>query len=85
MRKGHDERHTYSIKMDVRFNPLELIDVNAIVEECDKKWFNQTLTKVNDCVVRLGIPSGSGFSKSRAPGAAATNVRNTKYGAIHRA
>lgn len=48
----------YSIDMDVRLNPLELIDVNAIVKECDKQWFNQTLTRVNDCVVRLGILHG---------------------------
>lgn len=48
----------YSINTDVRFNPLELIDVNALVKECDKQWFNQTLTQVNDCVVRLGILHG---------------------------
>ena len=29
-----------------------------MVEECKFKWFNQTLTKVNDSVVRLGIVEG---------------------------
>jgi mannose-6-phosphate isomerase-like protein (cupin superfamily) len=29
-----------------------------MVEECKYKWFNQTLTQVNDSVVRLGIVEG---------------------------
>ena len=28
------------------------------MRECTDKWFNQTLTKVNDAVVRLGIVEG---------------------------
>jgi hypothetical protein len=52
------EHKSYSISKDVRFGPLELIDVKGIVEACDLKWFNQTLCRVNDCVVRLGIVHG---------------------------
>ena len=26
--------------------------------ECDDKWFNQTLTRINDSVVRIGIVEG---------------------------
>ena len=52
------EQKPYSINTNIRFNPLELIDVSTIVEECREDWFNQTLCKVNDSVVRLGIVKG---------------------------
>lgn len=48
----------YSINTDIRFGPLELIDIPMMVEECAEEWFNQTLCRVNDCVVRLGIIRG---------------------------
>ena len=48
----------YSINTDVRFGPLELIDVAALQAACKEKWFNQTLCRVNDCVVRLGVVHG---------------------------
>src|SRR5262249_45099214 len=48
----------YSINTNVRFGPLELIDVAALQAACKEKWFNQTLCCVNDCVVRLGIVHG---------------------------
>ena len=44
--------------MDIKYNHQELIDVNQIVRECTDKWFNQTLTKVNSSVVRIGIVEG---------------------------
>lgn len=48
----------YAINLDVRFNPLELIDIPGLVEACEEPWYNQTLCRVNDCVVRLGIIHG---------------------------
>jgi mannose-6-phosphate isomerase-like protein (cupin superfamily) len=48
----------YSINTDVKYEPLERIDVPAIVAETKETWFNQTLTKVNESVVRLGIVEG---------------------------
>ena len=48
----------YSINLDTRFAPLELIDVQNLVDACDQPWWNQTLCRVNDCVVRLGIVQG---------------------------
>ena len=48
----------YSIHTDIRFNPLELIDVDRLQRECKEKWFNQTLCQVNDCVVRMGVLQG---------------------------
>ncbi len=49
---------SYSIHTDVKFLPLELIDVGALERACKEEWFNQTLTRVNDCVVRLGVLHG---------------------------
>jgi mannose-6-phosphate isomerase-like protein (cupin superfamily) len=48
----------YSIGTDVEFGPLEVIDIPRIIEDCDKKWQNLSLSKVNDCVVRLGVIHG---------------------------
>src|SRR5947209_13302267 len=48
----------YSINLDARFSPLELIDVQALVDACKDAWYNQTLCRVNDCVVRLGVVQG---------------------------
>ena len=45
----------YSINLDVRFKPLELVDVPSLAAAVTEDWFNQTLTRVNDCVVRLGV------------------------------
>ena len=48
----------YSINTDVKYGQLERIDVSAIVAETKEKWFNQTLVRVNESVVRLGIVEG---------------------------
>lgn len=48
----------YSINTDVRFGPLELVDIKALADACKEQWFNQTLCRVNDSVVRVGILKG---------------------------
>ena len=48
----------YSINLDVRYGPLEIIDVKAVAAACQTPWFNQTLCRVNDSVVRLGVMQG---------------------------
>lgn len=48
----------YSINLDSRYGPLELIDVQALVDACKDPWYNQTLCRVNDCLVRLGVLHG---------------------------
>ena len=48
----------YVTKLDIKYDQLELIDVPAIVKANTHKWFNQTLTKVNDSVVRVAIIEG---------------------------
>jgi mannose-6-phosphate isomerase-like protein (cupin superfamily) len=52
------QKTPYSINTDIRFNPLELIDVQRIQQETREQWVNQTLCRVNDCVVRLGVLQG---------------------------
>jgi mannose-6-phosphate isomerase-like protein (cupin superfamily) len=49
---------TYSIHTEVKFPPLELIDVTELAAACQEPWFNQTLCRVNDSVVRLGVLKG---------------------------
>lgn len=48
----------YSINLEARYGPLELIDVQGLVDACKEPWYNQTLCRVNDCVVRLGVLQG---------------------------
>ncbi len=48
----------YNTHLDVKFEYLQKMDINAMVQACEHKWFNQTLTKVNESVVRLGIVKG---------------------------
>lgn len=54
MKKDFD----YVTNLDIKFAHLERMDIPKMVEECKDKWFNQTLTRVNDSVVRLGIVEG---------------------------
>jgi len=37
---------------------LEVIDEKALADACEFTWYNQTLCKVNDSVVRLGVVQG---------------------------
>lgn len=48
----------YSINLEARYGPLELVDVQALADACTAAWYNQTLCRVNDCVVRLGVMQG---------------------------
>lgn len=50
--------YDYNINLDVKYQPLERIDIPTIVSECTEQWFNQTLTQVNESVVRIGIVEG---------------------------
>ena len=53
-----EKQFDYVTKLDVKFDHLQRMDVSEMVRECADKWFNQTLTQVNDSVVRLGIVEG---------------------------
>jgi mannose-6-phosphate isomerase-like protein (cupin superfamily) len=50
--------YPYKTYLNVRYAPLELVDVQKLVDACTDAWWNQTLTRVNDAVVRLGVVEG---------------------------
>ena len=48
----------YATHLDLKYAPLEVVDVPALINAVRDKWYNQTLVKVNDSVVRLGVVQG---------------------------
>ena len=52
------EISSYDTRLDVLVPALERFDIHAIAETVTHPWFNQTLCRVNDAVVRLGIVRG---------------------------
>jgi mannose-6-phosphate isomerase-like protein (cupin superfamily) len=53
-----EQQFNYVTKLDVRFDHLQTISIPLLVAECKDKWYNETLTRVNDSVIRLGIVEG---------------------------
>ncbi|MFL6583490.1 MAG: cupin domain-containing protein [Chthoniobacterales bacterium] len=49
---------SYNTRLNILSAPLELIDIAALVEACTDQWFNQTLCRVDESVVRLGVVEG---------------------------
>jgi len=50
--------YPYATHLDIKFPALDVVDVPSLVKGCTDKWYNQTLCKVNDSVVRLGVMQG---------------------------
>ena len=50
--------YPYETRLNILHAPLEIIDEKALADACEFKWFNQTLCKVNESVVRVGIIEG---------------------------
>ena len=50
--------YPYATHLDIHYSPLELVDVPMLVQACKDRWYNQTLCKVNDAVMRLGVLQG---------------------------
>jgi len=53
-----EQPYPYTTRLDVRFGPLEQIDLQPIVDACQDPWFSQTICRVNESVVRLGVVRG---------------------------
>jgi mannose-6-phosphate isomerase-like protein (cupin superfamily) len=53
-----EPQEPYSIHLDTLFAPLQLVDLPTLVSAAKDPWYNQTLCRVNDCVVRLGVVQG---------------------------
>jgi len=50
--------YPYETRLNILHQPLEVIDEKALADACEFKWFNQTLCKVNESVVRVAIIEG---------------------------
>jgi mannose-6-phosphate isomerase-like protein (cupin superfamily) len=48
----------YDNHMNIYYEPLEVVDVQSLIDACRHPWYNQTLCRVNDSVVRLGVMQG---------------------------
>jgi mannose-6-phosphate isomerase-like protein (cupin superfamily) len=52
------QSYPYVTHLDIRYPALEVIDVQQIANAVTDRWYNQTLCKVNDSVVRVGVMQG---------------------------
>jgi mannose-6-phosphate isomerase-like protein (cupin superfamily) len=50
--------YPYATHLDIQFAPLQLIDLQALADACTDQWYNQTLCRVNESVIRLGVVQG---------------------------
>ena len=52
------EKFPYTTYLNILHGPLELIDVQKLADACIDKWYNQTLCRVNESVVRMAVVQG---------------------------
>ena len=52
------QSYPYETHLDIKFPALAVVDVPALVAATTHPWYNQTLCKVNDSVVRVGVVQG---------------------------
>src|SRR5580704_15007562 len=50
--------YPYATHLNIYYPALEVVDVPSLVAACKDRWYNQTLCRVNDSVVRLGVMQG---------------------------
>jgi mannose-6-phosphate isomerase-like protein (cupin superfamily) len=55
---ANERDYPYATHLNVLHSPLEVVDVQRLVDACTDRWYNQTLCRVNDSVVRLGVIQG---------------------------
>ena len=55
---GIDPAYPYATHLNVLFGALEKIELDPLVSAVRDQWYNQTLARVNDSVVRLGVMQG---------------------------
>jgi hypothetical protein len=55
---SESQQYPYATYLNVQFPALTVVDVPSLVAACTDRWYNQTLCKVNDSVVRLGVMQG---------------------------
>src|ERR1700675_2391423 len=55
---SEQQDYPYATYLDIKSPPLHLVNVPALVKACTEPWYDHTLCKVNDSVVRLGVMQG---------------------------
>jgi hypothetical protein len=50
--------YPYDTRLDVLFAPMQKIALAPLVAAVTHPWYNQTLCRVNDSVIRLGVMRG---------------------------
>jgi mannose-6-phosphate isomerase-like protein (cupin superfamily) len=55
---GECQSFPYETRLNIQYQPLQIIDEKALADACEYKWYNQTLCQVNGSVVRLGVIEG---------------------------
>lgn len=50
--------YPYATYLNILHPPLEVIDIQSLIDANTHPWYNQTLCQVNDSVVRLGVLQG---------------------------
>jgi mannose-6-phosphate isomerase-like protein (cupin superfamily) len=53
--KQQPASYPYETHLDIKYAPLSVVDVPTLVAKVEHPWYNQTLCKVNDSVIRLGV------------------------------
>lgn len=49
------QSYPYETRLNIYYQPLEVIDEKMLADACTFPWYNQTLCQVNGSVVRLGV------------------------------
>ena len=52
------EPYPYETRMNIYYQQLEIVEEKKLADQCEFKWYNQTLCQVNESVVRLGVFDG---------------------------
>jgi len=50
--------YPYETRLNIYYRPLEVVEEKKLADNCEFKWYNQTLCQVNESVVRLGVFEG---------------------------
>ena len=53
-----NDQDKYSIDLEIKYQPLEIIDIPKLINKCTKKWQNISLCNVNNSVIRLAVIEG---------------------------
>jgi mannose-6-phosphate isomerase-like protein (cupin superfamily) len=50
--------YPYDTRLNVYYEPLEVVDTQALADAVTHPWYNQTLCRVNGSVVRMAVIQG---------------------------